>query len=79
MGKGCRCLTCLIFNSSHLLTSAKLSFAATGPLDLGGPVLDDVVLEQTQATPVPTPALLPGLVGLGVAALKQRKSKLAAD
>jgi hypothetical protein len=56
-------------------TVAKLSFAAAGPIDLGGAVLDDVVLEQTQATPIPTPVLLPGLVGLGLAAFKQRKSK----
>lgn len=59
-------------------TSAKLSFTEKGPADRGGSVLDDVVLEQTQATPVPTPALLPGLIGLGVAALRKRKSEQVA-
>jgi len=29
----------------------------------------------TPPTPVPTPALLPGLIGLGVAAFRNRKSK----
>lgn len=41
-----------------------------------GPLLDNVSLtRESVATAVPTPALLPGLIGLGVAALCKRKAE----
>lgn len=54
-------------------TVARLSFEEIGTPDFGGSILDAVELEQTQATAIPTPALLPGLIGLGAAALRKRK------
>jgi hypothetical protein len=59
---------------SSLVQNATLSFDASGlsnPPNVG-PFLDDVKLE---VTPVPTPALLPGLIGMGAAALRKRKQE----
>ena len=35
------------------------------------PIVDQIPL-TTEPTPIPTPALLPGLVGMGVAAVRKR-------
>jgi hypothetical protein len=40
---------------------------------------DDIVLATDGTTSVPTPALLPGLAGLGVAALRKRKGEEAKE
>ncbi len=40
-------------------------------------LVDDVSLTST--TPIPTPALLPGLVGMGVAALRKRRDEEVAE
>lgn len=41
--------------------------------------IDSIELSGSFAQPVPTPALLPGLVGLGVAALRKRKDQPEQD
>lgn len=56
-------------------SSAVLSFAEQGTPNLGGSILDAVRLEQTQATAIPTPALLPGLIALGVTTIRKRKAE----
>ena len=43
-----------------------------------GPALDNVRVSTNAITPVPTPALLPGLVGLGVAAWRRRQGEAQA-
>lgn len=35
-------------------------------------------ITATEATPVPTPALIPGLIGMGIAAVRKRQAKAAA-
>ncbi len=53
----------------------KLSFAnAQGSPSNIGAILDDVTI-----TAVPTPALLPGLIGLGVAALRRKNDETAEE
>lgn len=49
-------------------------------IDFGGTVnqigFDDITLgSETPGTPIPTPALLPGLVGMGIATLRKRKAE----
>jgi hypothetical protein len=39
----------------------------------------EVQFDGTPVTPIPTPALLPGLIGMGVAALRQRKTAAAEE
>jgi len=39
----------------------------------------EAIASTTDPTPIPTPALLPGLVGMGVAALRKRKQEAAAE
>jgi hypothetical protein len=56
----------LVFNVTKTANSAITDFAIN-KLSL-----------QTTAAPVPTPALLPGLVGLGLSVWRQRKEKTAA-
>lgn len=52
------------------LTSAgKLSFSNAGGDNIGA-ILDDVNL-----TTIPTPALLPGLIGMGLAAMRKRRNE----
>lgn len=55
--------------------NARLSFVETGSSNFGGSVLDNVVLRQTQAQAVPTPAPLIGLIGMGVAVIRKRKQE----
>lgn len=40
-------------------------------------VLDNLTFSNSNATAVPTPALLPGLIGLGVGVLRKRKAEAA--
>jgi MYXO-CTERM domain-containing protein len=49
-----------------------LGFAPGNFTEMSGELGLDIALD-IQSTPVPTPALLPGLVGLGLAALRQRR------
>lgn len=61
---------------SYLLTATstttRLSFGnLTEPSDTYGSYLDDV-----SVTAVPTPALLPGLIGMGIGLFRKRKSSL---
>lgn len=44
-----------------------------------GPVSFGSYLDAVSVTPVPTPALLPGLVGMGIAALKRKSSDESAE
>lgn len=56
-------------------TSTTLSLfntMAIGAIGNGGPALDNVSVE---AVAVPTPALLPGLVGMGLAALRRKRQQ----
>lgn len=41
--------------------------------------LDDFRFESSSPEPIPTPALLPGLIGMGVAALRKRKQEVEAE
>lgn len=43
-----------------------------------GPALDNVRVSTDGVTPVPTPALLPGLIGMGVAAWRRRQAEAQA-
>ena len=43
--------------------------------DTGEGLVDNIQFNNAQATAVPTPALLPGLIGLGAAALRKRKAE----
>ncbi len=43
-----------------------------------GPALDNVRVSTDGVTPVPTPALLPGLIGMGVAAWRRRRGEAQA-
>lgn len=55
-------------------TVAVSSFAS----DLtSGPLPYSITLSGVGATPVPTPALLPGLIGLGLGVLRKRKAEVA--
>jgi hypothetical protein len=38
---------------------------------------DDYFLKSVEFTPIPTPALLPGLIGMGLAAIRKRKGEQA--
>ena len=55
----------------NILSNYGNSFNTTG--------LSEVQFDGTPATAVPTPALLPGLIGLGVAALRKRKAEAAGE
>ncbi|PSN19083.1 hypothetical protein C7271_09095 [filamentous cyanobacterium CCP5] len=58
--------------------SGKLSFSFSGNGSEGS--LNGFQIQSVnQPTAVPTPALLPGLVGLGVAAFRKRKSEASAE
>ena len=52
---------------------AKITFSLSGASDFA---INKLSLNIT-ATAIPTPALLPGLIGLGVAALRKRKAEAA--
>jgi choice-of-anchor C domain-containing protein len=43
-----------------------------------GPALDNVRVSTDGVTPVPTPALLPGLIGMGIAAWRRRQGEAQA-
>lgn len=59
--------------SSLLGNIKRVSLSATGAAAF---VFDDLSFTPAStATPVPTPALLPGLIGMGVAALRKRKAE----
>ena len=64
---------------SYLFTAASnsttLSFASDIPGQFG-PALDNV---SVTATAVPTPALLPGLIAMGVGMMRKRKAEAKAD
>jgi hypothetical protein len=63
----------------------RLKFNASGGIFIDNPdygpgeqfVMDNFTFNEL-ATPVPTPALLPGLIGLGLGVLRKRKSAAAA-
>ncbi len=63
-------------------TSVSLLFAEKGPADQGGSILDNVMLEQTQATSVPEPASVLGLLAFGTlgagSMLKRKQQKVKA-
>ncbi|WP_017297419.1 PTPA-CTERM sorting domain-containing protein [Nodosilinea nodulosa] len=60
------------FTRSVSLTSlASLSFSNGGGDNIGA-ILDDV---NVSTVPVPTPALLPGLFGIGIAALRRKQDE----
>jgi len=60
--------------STGLYTIAVSSFASSPSND---PFPYSITLNGSGATPVPTPALLPGLIGLGVGVLRKRKAEAA--
>lgn len=60
-----------IVRTITLTSAGKLSFSNSGG-DFVGAILDDVNI-----TAIPTPALLPGLIGMGLAAMRKRKSEQA--
>jgi hypothetical protein len=63
-------------NSTELFDEVELLSLINTNGDAIG--LDQITVgTQAQVTPVPTPAMLPGLVGLGMAALRKRKGQVA--
>jgi hypothetical protein len=66
------------FTASGKSISSVLFTSATGS---GGDRygIDDVRYVSASAEPIPTPALLPGLVGMGVAALRKKREDQAAE
>ena len=78
------------FNAISLATTGASTFfgyqdltASVGKIELTqsgqswSPIIDNLTFGKAQPTAVPTPALLPGLIGLGVAALRKRKAEAA--
>lgn len=63
--------------SVNLTGASVLSFSNAGG-DYYGSYLDDVSI-STSTVPIPTPALLPGLIGLGVAALRRKQDETAEE
>jgi hypothetical protein len=55
------------------------AIVATVPRNGGGNQPVYAVFTEVPSTAVPTPALLPGLVGLGVAALRKKKQAATQD
>lgn len=53
---------------------AKVLFNVQGDQDFA---INQVSLNSTGGTPIPTPALLPGLIGLGLGVLRKRKAEVA--
>lgn len=63
--------------NGQLLGTAVGGFSAGKSFRGGSPVSSNFSLDIS-ATPIPTPALLPGLIGLGVSVLRKRKKETAA-
>lgn len=63
--------------------SDGVQFLGAGFLNLSRKANGDVIVSQFEITqdaaPIPTPALLPGLVGLGMAALRRRNQEAAEE
>ncbi len=58
-----------VLRTITLTSASKLSFSNAGGDNIGA------ILDNVNVTAVPTPALLPGLIGMGVAALRKRKGE----
>lgn len=54
----------------------RLRFSATG--EYGRYAVSEIQVRGSEAAPIPTPALLPGLMGMGAAALRKRKQEAEA-
>jgi hypothetical protein len=61
--------------SGKLLGTAIGGFSANRNVNAAGRIVTSNFSLDLDATPVPTPALLPGLLGLGAAALRKRKGE----
>jgi hypothetical protein len=73
------------FNQQTGYQPFSFTFASAGTYTLGFGVMDvgdtavrsGLLLDQVAVTPIPTPALLPGLVGLGLGGWRKRKGPVA--
>jgi len=63
----------LVSRTVSLSSAAKLSFANAGG-DYEGAILDNVHVQLSSvSTPVPTPALIPGLIGCGLSIVRKKR------
>lgn len=60
---------------NSLIKSINFGLPNGGSTTSGAFQIDNLTIGSAQATAVPTPALLPGLIGLGAAALRKRKAE----
>lgn len=66
-------------NSGFVQGLNTLRFVVSDVGTVGAFRVDEVTLTADEATAVPTPALLPGLIGMGVVTLRKRKQEADAE
>jgi hypothetical protein len=65
------------FYQNNVVTSDGFLIAADSFADFDAAVRKKIGREVTNPDPIPTPALLPGLIGLGLGVLRKRKAETA--
>jgi hypothetical protein len=66
-------------DNKNVYLGQPLAISVIKNLGPGDVFFDNVSLRTVPTTPIPTPALLPGLIGMGVAALRKRKQEVEAE